>query len=72
MMNINFENYLRTMNLLLNVWSFFRFSLNFDPVKKLLKMQYHIDILMKKGIILSKIHVKMKSFIPPFSSIERN
>ena len=36
----------------------FRFSLNFDPVKELLKMRRHIFILMKKVIILRKIHVK--------------
>ena len=40
-------------------------ELNFDPVKEILKIQYHIYILMKKVIILRKIHVKMKSFAPP-------
>ena len=44
-----------------------RFSgiINFDPVKEILKTQCHIYILMKKVIILRKIHVKMKSFAPP-------
>ena len=40
-------------------------ELNFDPVKEILKIWYHIYILMKKVIILRKIHVKMKSFTPP-------
>ena len=40
-------------------------ELNFDPVKKILKIRCHIYILMKKVIILRKIHVKMKSFAPP-------
>ena len=39
-------------------------ELNFDPVKEILKIQFHIYILMKKVIILRKIHVKMKSFTP--------
>ena len=38
---------------------------NFDPVKEILKIRCHIYILMKKVIILRKIHVKMKSFAPP-------
>ena len=44
-----------------------RFSgiINFDPVKEILKIRCHIYILMKKVIILRKIHVKMKSFAPP-------
>ena len=37
-------------------------ELNFDPEKEILKIQCHIYILMKKVIILRKIHVKMKSF----------
>ena len=40
-------------------------ELNFDPVKEILKIRCHIYILMKKVIILRKIHVKMKSFAPP-------
>ena len=40
-------------------------ELNFDPVREILKIQFHIYILMKKVIILRKIHVKMKSFAPP-------
>ena len=38
---------------------------NFDLVKEILKIRCHIYILMKKAIILRKIHVKMKSFAPP-------
>ena len=40
-------------------------ELNFDPVKEILKIQCHIYILMKKVVILRKIHVKWKSFAPP-------
>ena len=40
--------------------------LNFDPVKKILKIQCHIYILIKTVIFLRKIHVKMKSFAPPY------
>ena len=40
-------------------------ELNFDPVKEILKIRSHICILMKKVIILRKMHVKMKSFAPP-------
>ena len=40
-------------------------ELNFDPVKKILKVRCHIFILMKGVLILGKIHVKMKSFAPP-------
>ena len=40
-------------------------KLNFDPVKKILKIRCHIYILKKKVIILREIHVKMKSFAPP-------
>ena len=46
----------------------FQVSLNFDPVKKILKMRCYIYILMKKGIILRNMqHVTMNSFAPPFS-----
>ena len=38
--------------------------LNSDPVKEILKIRCHIYILMKKVIILRKIHVNMKSFAP--------
>ena len=57
-------------------------------MKELLKIQCHIyerlhfhmnfqnnhfiHHNMNKVIILRKIHVKMKSFTPPFSTIERN
>ena len=43
-----------------------RFSgiIYFDPVKEILKIRCHIYILVKDMIILGKIHVKMKSFIP--------
>ena len=37
-------------SLLLNVWSFFRFSLNFDPVKEIMKIRCQIYILLKKVI----------------------
>ena len=40
-------------------------ELNFDPVKEILKIRCHIYILMKKVIILRKMHVKMKSFAAP-------
>ena len=50
----------------------FQVSLNFDPVKEILKIQCHIYILMKKVIILREIQVTMKTFAPPFSTIERN
>ena len=44
------------------------FSLNFDPVKEILKIQCEIYILMKKVVILRKIKVTMKSFAPSFSN----
>ena len=40
-------------------------ELNVDPAKKILKIRCHIYILMKRVVILRKIHVKMKSFAPP-------
>ena len=40
-------------------------ELNFDPVKEILKIQCHIYILIKKVIVLRKIHMKMKFFAPP-------
>ena len=43
-----------------------KISLNFDPVKEILKMKCHIYILIKKMIILWKIQMKMKTFTPPF------
>ena len=49
-------------SLLLNVWSFFMFSLNFDPVKEILKIRCHIYIFVKKVIILRKIHAKNEVF----------
>ena len=50
----------------------FQVSLNFDPVKKILKMRYHFHILMKKVVILRRKLVKMKSFAQPLTTIERN
>ena len=47
-------------------------SLNFDPVKEMLEVRCHIYILMKKVIVLRKMHVTMKSFAPPSSTTERN
>ena len=41
-------------------------------MKELLKKRCHIYILIRKVIIRRKIHVKMKSFSPPFSTIELN
>ena len=41
------------------------YELNFDSVKEILKIRCHMYILMKKVIILSKIHMKMKSFASP-------
>ena len=41
-------------------------------IKEILKMRCHIYILKKKVIILWKIHVTMKSFASPFSTIEIN
>ena len=41
-------------------------ELNFDPVKEILKIRCHIYILMKKVIILRKIHVEVRSFAPPY------
>ena len=35
-------------------------ELNFDPVKEIMKIRSQIYILMKKVIILRKIHAKMK------------
>ena len=43
-------------------------SLNFDPVKEILKIRCQIYILMEKVIILRKIHVTIKSFAPPLFS----
>ena len=50
----------------------FQVSLNFDPVKEILKIRCHIYILLKKVTILSKTQVKMNSFAPSCSTIERN
>ena len=46
----------------------FQVSLNFDPVKEILKILIHIYILMKKVVILRKILVSMKSFMLHHSS----
>ena len=62
----------KSMTQIMNI-IIFQVSLNFDPVKKILKMRCHIFILMKKGIILRKMqHVTMNSFALPFSTLERN
>ena len=50
----------------------FQVSINFDPVKKILKILCHIYISMKKVIILRKTYVTMKSFTLTISTIERN
>ena len=60
-MSICFENYKKLVIKCMIVFQ----VLNFDPVKKILKIQCHIYILIKIVIILRKIHVKMKSFAPP-------
>ena len=47
----------------------FQVSLNFDPVKEILKVQCYIYILMRKVIILREIHVTMKFSLyhsPPY------
>ena len=44
----------------------FQVSLNFDPVKEILKIRSQVYILIKKVIILGKIHMTIKSFAPPF------
>ena len=41
-------------------------SLNFGPVKEILKIRCHIYILMKKVIILKKMQVTVKTFAPPY------
>ena len=46
----------------------FQVSLNFDPVRVILKIRCLIYVLMKKVIILRKIHVTIKSFAAPFSN----
>ena len=43
----------------------FQVSLNFDPVKKILKIRCQTYALTKKVIILKKIQVT-KTFAPPF------
>ena len=44
----------------------------FIKLKEILKIRCHIYISMRKVMILRKIHAKIKSFAPPFSTIERN
>ena len=60
--------WIRLLSLVIKCMIVFQVSLNFDPVKKILKIQCHIYILMKKV----NIDVTMKSFAPPFSTIEQN
>ena len=47
----------------------FQVSLNFDPVKEILKIQSQIYILMKKVIILKKLQMKWKLSFHHFSTI---
>ena len=42
--------------------------LNRNPVKEILKIRCHVHILMKKVIIMGKMHVIINSFAPPFIS----
>ena len=44
----------------------FQVSLNFGPAKEILKITFHIYMLIKKVIILRKIQAKMKALTPPF------
>ena len=44
----------------------FQVSLNFHPVKEILKIRCQVYILMKRVIILKKIQAAMKTFAPPF------
>ena len=44
----------------------YQVSLNFDPVKEILRIRCQVYVLVKKVIILRKIHVAIKSFTPPF------
>ena len=55
-------------------WKYDRFSgfSKFRFSERNTENRCHIYILKKKVIILRKIHVTMKSFAPPFSTIERN
>ena len=60
--------WIRLLSLVIKCMIVFQVSLNFDPVKKILKIQCHIYILMNKV----NIHVTVKSFAPPFFAIEQN
>ena len=73
-MNICFENYFKLEKKLETIKCMIvsQASLDFDPVKKRLKILCHIYILTKKVIILRKLSVTMKFFAPPLSTIERN
>ena len=44
----------------------FQVSLNFDLAKEILRILCQVYVLVKKVIILRKIHVTIKSFTPPF------
>ena len=46
----------------------FQASLNFEPLKEILKIQCQIYILIMKVIILRKIQAALKTFTPPFFS----
>ena len=56
-MNICFENY---------CYDSFSIFIKFSSSEKILKMRCQTYILMKKVIILRKIHVSIKCFAPPF------
>ena len=43
-------------------WTNGAFLLDFDSVEEILKLRFHIYILIKKVFVLRKIHVEMKSF----------
>ena len=44
----------------------FQVSLNFDPVKEILKIRCKIYILMTKVIILRKVQATLKTLAPAF------
>ena len=46
----------------------FQVSLKFYPVKEIVKMQCQINIVMKKVIILRKVHAIIESYAPKFSN----
>ena len=50
----------------INFMIVFQASLNFDPMKEILKIRCQIYVSIKKLIILRKIHETMKYFAAPF------